>query len=239
MTSTRQAERPAPDRQFRCEGSSHARVLRAAALLTLVLPLAACGSLFESGAPAVQSYLLRAATVEPPAGKPINATLRVSRPLPAPGLESDRIMLIQSDRRLSYYSASRWAASTPEVLETLTVDTLRSTGMWRAVQDSRSGFPGDYYLQITIRRFEADYTNNPDSTAAGPPTVHVSLNCVLGRRADRELIASFVAEATEPSSENRLAAVVEAFERATNKALALVTERTVEAVRTSKAPSLP
>jgi cholesterol transport system auxiliary component len=212
---------------------------RAAIVFAMALPLAGCGGLFQSDGPPVQSYLLRAAAAPEAAAKPLNATIRVSRPLPSPGLESDRIMLVQSDRRLNSFSASRWAASAPELLETLTVDTLRGTGVWSVVQDSRSGFPADYYLQITIRRFEADYTDGAAGADGNPPTVHVSLNCVVGRRADRELITSFVAEAAESSGENRLAAVVEAFERATNKALATVAERTVEAVKTSKGPSLP
>jgi cholesterol transport system auxiliary component len=239
MMNAQTAERPASSRRQSRHGRLSKGLLRAAAACVLVLPLAACGGFLNSESAPVQSYLLRAAPVAEPAAKPINATIRVSRPLASPGLESDRIMLVQSDRRLNNFTASRWAGSTPEVLETLTVDTLRGTGLWSVVQDSRSGFPADYYLQITIRRFEADYTNSAGGTAGGPPTVHVSLSCVLGRRSDRELITSFVADAAEPSSENRLAAVVEAFERATNKALTTVAERTVEAVKTSKAPSLP
>ena len=48
-----------------------------------------------------------------------------------------------------------------------------------------------YERMYFIRRFEADYTNSAGGTAGGPPTVHVSLSCVLGRRSDRELITSF------------------------------------------------
>jgi cholesterol transport system auxiliary component len=206
-------------------------------LLVLLLPLGGCSSLLKSDAPPVQSYLLRAPALET-AGTPIDASLRVARPLPSPGLDSDRIVLVQSDRRLNYFAASRWAANVPDVVETLAVETLRSSGAWKVVQDSRSALPTDYLLQITIHRFEADYTDR-SGASSDAPVVHVSLNCVLSRWADRELLASFAAEASEPSTANRLAPVVEAFEVATGKALTLMAERAAVAVRTSRGPSSP
>jgi cholesterol transport system auxiliary component len=158
----------------------------------------------------------------------------VSQPFASPGLETERIVLVQSDHRLSYFEASRWAASVPEVIESLAIETLRGSGAWSIVQGSNSGFPSDYTLQITVRRFDADYSESPDA-----PVIRVAFDCLVARRADRELLGSFSAEAVEQASENRLAVVVGAFERATNKALATVVERSSESVRTSRAPSLP
>jgi len=209
--------------------------VRALMMSTLLLaPLSGCSGLFETDTPPVQSYVLRVAAPPEVAGQPLKGTLRVSHPLAAPGLESDRIVLVQSDHRLSYFQASRWAASLPDVVEALAIETLRGTGMWTIVQGSSSGFPNDFTLQITVRRFDADYSQNPNA-----PVVRVAFDCIVGRRVDRELLSSFTAEATETVGENRLASVVEAFERATNKALATVAERSAESVRTSKAPSPP
>jgi cholesterol transport system auxiliary component len=207
------------------------RVLPLFATLAL---LAGCSGFFETDAPPVQSYVLRISPPQKSAGDPVKGTLRVSHPLAAPGLETERIVLVQSDHRLNFFTASRWASNVPDVVESLAIETLRGTQMWGVVTGSNSGFPGDYNLQITVRRFDADYTENPNA-----PVVRVALDCVVGRRADRELLGTFTAEATEPSSENRLAAVVEAFERATNQALMIVAERSAESVRTSKAPSSP
>jgi cholesterol transport system auxiliary component len=200
----------------------------------LLAPLSGCSGLFETETPPTQSYVLR---VVPPAereSQPLKGTLRVSHPLAAPGLESERIVLVQSDHRLSYFQGSRWAANLPDVVEALAIETLRGTGVWTIVQGSNSGFPNDYTLQISVRRFDADYSENPNA-----PVVRVAFDCIVGRRVDRELLSSFAAEATEVVSENRLASVVEAFERATNKALVIVAERSAESVRTSKAPSPP
>jgi cholesterol transport system auxiliary component len=200
----------------------------------LFLVLAGCGGLFETDGQPVQSYVLRVTPSEPQKGTPIKGTLRVSRPLTSPGLESERIVLVQSDHRLDFFTASRWAGNLPDVIESLAVERLRSTAVWSVVQDSRSAFPGDYTLQITVRRFEADYTQNAEL-----PVVRVAFDCIMGRRLDRELLAAFSAEVNEPAAANRLAAVVGAFEVATNKALAEIAERAAESVRTSKAPSPP
>jgi len=203
-------------------------------LAGLLAMLSGCTGFLETNAPPVQSYVLRVTPSQQSAVQPLKGTLRVSRPLAAPGLESERIVLVQSDNRLSHFEASRWAASLPEVIEALAIEKLRGAGIWNIVQGSNTGFPSDYTLQMTVRRFDADYSENPNS-----PTVRVALDCIVARRTDRELLSGFSVEAVEPVGENRLANVVEAFERATNQALETVVERSSESVRTSKAPSLP
>jgi ABC-type uncharacterized transport system auxiliary subunit len=157
-----------------------------------------------------------------------DVSLRVGRPIAGPGLNSDHIVLVQSDHRMSYYVASRWPAALPELIEAMTVDTLRSSGAWSTVQDSASAFASDFILQIVIRRFEADYTEN-----AGAPDIHIVLDCTVGRRAGREMLASFIAEGSAPAGANRLTDVMSAFEEASNKALTAVAERTSQAVRGS------
>jgi cholesterol transport system auxiliary component len=185
--------------------------------------LTGCSAGLHSSAPPLQSYVLRAADPAPRAARTSvpKATLRVLYPTAAPGLDSEHIMLLQADRRLSYYAATRWAAAVPALVEQLAADTFRRTGAWRAVEDSRGVWSADYFLQLDIRRFEADYTGG-----SGPPVVHVTLDCTLGRRAgEEEVVASFVAERAVAAEENRLGAVVEAFEQAADGALAEATER--------------
>ncbi len=62
-----------------------------------------------------------------PPRKPATASLHVNRPMAAPGLDSDHIVLVQPDHKMSYYVASRWPADLPSVVESLAVDTLRTT----------------------------------------------------------------------------------------------------------------
>jgi cholesterol transport system auxiliary component len=190
--------------------------------------LAGCSGGLHSDAPATQVYVLRAVPRSQAPAQPATASLHINRPMAAPGLDSDHIVLVQPDHKMSYYIASRWPADLPSVIESLTVDTVRSTGDWTSVQDSGSAFSSDYMLQIVIRRFEADYT------AGSVPTAHVVLDCTVGRRAGREIIGSFVAEGSVTAPANRLGDVIGAFEAAANHALADIATHTAEAVAAAK-----
>jgi len=130
---------------------------------------------------------------------------------------------------MSYYLASRWPTDLPDLVEALAVDTLRTAGNWTTVQDSSSPFASEYLLQIVIRRFEADYTNGSDS-----PEAHVVLDCSVGKRTSREVLTSFVAQGSATARANRLSEVVAALEVASNQALAMVAERSAQALQAAR-----
>ncbi|HVO48732.1 MAG TPA: ABC-type transport auxiliary lipoprotein family protein [Steroidobacteraceae bacterium] len=204
-------------------------------LAALQLALAGCAGGLHSDTKAAQVYVLRTGTS--PATDAVSgnrASIHVARPLAGPGLDDEHIVLVQPDHRMSYYVASRWPAPLPEVVESLALQTLRDSGAWSAVQGSSSSFPADYILQIAIRRFEADYSGRADA-----PQVRVVLDCTVGKRAGREIIANFVAEGSADAGANRMSEVVAAFEAASGKALALVAVRADEAVRSTTAHEPP
>ena len=205
----------------------------AAALATAILSVGftACAGGLHSDSPATQVYVIRATPHPQAAVKPPTVSIHVGRPMAAPGLDSDHIVLVQADHKMSYYVASRWPGDLPAVIESLAVDTLRSTGAWSTVQDSGSAFSSDYLLQIVIRRFEADY-----SAGGGAPEVHVVLDCTVGRRTGREIVGTFMAEGSSTAAANRLGDVVGAFEVAANQALADIGKQTAQKVE-SPVPS--
>lgn len=199
--------------------------------MCLSASLAACGGLFHSNARPEQVYVLRSAPIPvDPAAPPVGASLRVTRPTANPGLDSPQIILVESDRRMSFFTASRWAAPASNMLEMLAVEKLRASGTWQSVADSTSAFPSDYVLQTTIRRFEADYTGGETT-----PEVHVVIDCLVEKREGREVVANFLATGTAQATANRMSAVVPAFEAATNAALDSMAAKTAEAVRNSLA----
>jgi ABC-type uncharacterized transport system auxiliary subunit len=135
-------------------------------------------------------------------------------------------MLVQADHRMNFYIGSRWPAPVADVLEALAVETLRASGAWTSVEDSTSPFPSDYLLQVAVRRFEADYT------AGGAfPEVHVTLDCIIGTRAGRDVVATFLASGTALATANRVGDVVSAFEQATGAALGALSQQAAQAVR--------
>jgi ABC-type uncharacterized transport system auxiliary subunit len=109
------------------------------------------------------------------------------------------------------------------------VDALRGTGTFAAVFDDAAPFAPRYDLRVTLRRFEADYTAG-GSGAGDVPTVHVSLDCTLGRRRDRALLASFTAQGSARADADRMASVVAAFEAATASAVSQLTQATTTAI---------
>ena len=222
-------------------------------MLSTGMLLTGCSGLLHSDDPPVQIYVLRAA-VSPtraaneqalalneartasasPQQTEAPPSLQVPRPQADPGLATELITLVRSDHRMDRYAGSSWAGALPDVVETLAMDTLRASGNWSSVNDAPSPFAADYLLQIDIRRFEADYTGGGEA-----PKVYVTLDCTIARRVGRELLTSFVAEGTADADANKMSAVVAAFEKAANTALATMAQRSAEAVRTSKAPSTP
>ncbi len=207
---------------------------KALALAAVVasLTLSGCGGFLDSKLAAPQTYVLRLPAAASPAstGTPVGSVL-VQRPESGPGLDSNRIALLRTDRRFDFYAASLWAAPAPDVVEAVVVDALRGTGTFTAVFDDASPYAPGYDLRITLRRFEADYTSGDAA-----PTIHVVLDCTLGRHRDRALLATFTAQGSARASEDRLSSVVAAFEAATVAAMSELTRATTAAVASS-APS--
>ena len=205
---------------------------RSLLVVPMSLALTSCGSVFESDLDAPQSYVLRLPPAPATEAHGDAGRVVVQRPDTSPGLESERIALVRSEQRFDFYAASRWAAPAPDVISSVMIDTLRASGTFSAVLDDSAPYAARYSLRCTLRRFEADYTK-----ASGAPTVFVALDCTLGRRRDRELLASFTAQGSARAAEDRLNAVVAAFESATAAAMSELGRATSAAVANEKPAS--
>ena len=198
--------------------------------LTTLL-LGGCGGLLETTIPAPQAYVLRLApraAASPP--ETPYGTVMLQRPEAGPGLDSDRIALLRSDNRFDFYAASRWAAPAPDLVESLILDALRANGSFAAVFDDTSPYAPRYSLRVTMRRFEADYSSEAGGSGGRAPTVYVVLDCTLGRHRDRELLASFTAQGSAVAGEDRLTAVVAAFDAASAAAMAQLEQSVATAI---------
>ncbi len=213
-------------------------VTRLTVVIGISLLVNACSG-FRSDEVATVTYNLRATAATTTAGAQSTPSrlqsfsLQVLAPVSGPGLDSDAILLTAPDRRLEHFAASKWAAPVPRMLASLATETLRNRAVLAAVHDDTSPFPSDYLLRMTIRRFDADYAGG---TGAAPAAT-VVLDCTLGTRAERKLLATFVAQATVRADDNRMAAVVSAFEQATQEALGKLTEQTLAAMSAEAAPN--
>ena len=206
-----------------------------AGLLMALVLMSGCSGLLHSTAPALQLYVLQApAQAKPAASGAGTSTLRIARPLPGAGLNTDRIALLRSSNRLDYYAGSRWSAPLSDVVGDLELTVFHLDPGWTAVADDRSSFNADYLLQTSIDRFAAEY-----DTDTGAPTARVDLHCLLIRRSDGTLIGSFAVSESERAQENRMASVVAAFSLAANRAVSAVVTQSDQLLRSAKSPAAP
>ncbi|HET9862625.1 MAG TPA: ABC-type transport auxiliary lipoprotein family protein [Steroidobacteraceae bacterium] len=204
-------------------------------LACVVAGLGGCGGFFESTIPPAQAYVLRLPPRPAQTGvTKVAGTLRVQRPVAGPGLDGDRIVLLRSDRRFDFYAATRWAAPAPDLVADVLVDQLRGASLFSSVLDDTAPYAPRYNLRCGLNRFEADYTGGGQA-----PTIEVVLDCTFGRYRDRTLLANFTARGSAPASDDRVGAVVAAFEAATAKAVAELERKVADALANETPPEAP
>ena len=200
-----------------------------AALWAVALPLiglAACGSLFRSKIAPPTVYMLSAgagstqtasggSTAAPSSGAVIPADLAVLKPKLRTGLETDRIAVLYPDRHLDYFADARWSGPLDDVLQDFAVQEFHTHANLRTVSGDASVFPSAYWLEMEVTDFQAEYTS-----AAAAPTVHVQILARIGNSGDRRVLGRFVANARQQAADNKLSAIVDAYARAADAALA-------------------
>jgi ABC-type uncharacterized transport system auxiliary subunit len=209
---------------------SHLRL----SLVSLGLALSGCSGLLRSSAPQLQLYVVQAPQAVAVTAQPTGPTLRIARPLPAPGLNTDRIALTRPGNRLDYYVGSRWSAPLSDVVSDLVLATFRADPLWSAVADERGTLNSDYLLQVSVARFTAEY-----ATETAPPTIRVDLHCLLLRRSDDVLIGSFAVSQSQQAQANRMASVVAMFSQVADQAALAVAARADQLLRSAKSPAVP
>lgn len=177
--------------------------------LVLAASSACTGSLLESDLPLPQIYVL--APIASPATRsstPVGDVV-IAEPSAAPGLATDRIAVLYADRRLDYYAAARWGGNATQVVQSLLVASLQNLGGFNSVSATPAGVAGSHVIDMELRDFQAEYGGG-----GALPAVRVTLVAHVLRVRDRHLLDTVMATAVVPATENRLAAVVGAFEAA-------------------------
>ena len=179
--------------------------------LVVCMFLAACTASLQSSAPRAEVYVLR----------PIVSAVQVESPfrlqvLPVrvrPGYATDAILRSGPDRTLDVYAASRWPDVLPRVVEGMLVDGLKAAGIGEVLEPLSSA-RAEALLQVVVRRFDADYSMDPRQ-----PRVHVQLDITLLDRARRDVLTSFTVGSVVPVAQNRMSAIIAAFEQAGSEVL--------------------
>src|SRR5882757_5941804 len=182
-------------------------------LLGVCAVFAGCtGSLFQSKAPPAPMYLLSAKLGT--AAQAVPADLAVLKPRVRAGLDTDRIAVLYPDRRLDYFADARWSGPLDDVVQDLAVQAFRNGAGLQNVSSDASVFASGYWLEIEIADFQAEYPS-----LGAPPTINVRLLARVASAGDRNILGAFAAGARQTATDNRLSAIVEAYEHAVNSAL--------------------
>jgi cholesterol transport system auxiliary component len=117
------------------------------AALALAAPLAACG-----GAP-LDTYDLNAARPAP--AHALSARVRVSEPLAALDLDSDRILVRAGPQQLAALAGAKWPDRLPLIVQARLTQSFQNAGLARQV-GRNPATAADYVLDLDIRKFDLD-----------------------------------------------------------------------------------
>lgn len=187
---------------------------RIATLLAAACLCTACvGSALRSDADAPDRYRLQDPAAEP-GGASLPVAIAVARPRAPSSLDTDRIAITKPGHGFDYLAGARWADPAPQMLQQLLVGALAGDAHFATAVAAPSRVPADLLLDVELSRFEAAY---PDVNA--PPVIEVEfgVNLVDARRGQR--MASFRVAASVAAARNDRAAVVAAFQQATDQAV--------------------
>ena len=174
-------------------------------LTAALLPaLGGCVPSLESTEPPDRVYWLDTTMIENPA----QMTLRVSV---VPGLDSDRILILEQDQRLNYYAGAFWPDNLQPLLQSAMARSLN------ARPNARPSGPADSNIEVTIERFFALESSTGDplqvelrARIAGAPAA--GLDCRFGQKVTaasrrlRDIVAAHQALLDQLTREvNRLA----------------------------------
>ena len=183
-------------------------------LVVATLLLAGCGGLLGGGENPAALYRFGNGSAPPaaPDGARVGPVRSVSYRGAVFPVESrgDRILTARGSN-VAYVADARWIAPAAELFDTaLKREFARSLPGARLI-DPIQGPRTDFALSIDVRRFEASYEG------AEAPVVAMDANVKLIRWIDRTIIGEWTFSSRKPATENRVAAIVAAYDEATTE----------------------
>ncbi|RAK52860.1 ABC-type transport auxiliary lipoprotein family protein [Phenylobacterium deserti] len=201
--------------------SRPAALLRVAAAAGMALALSGCISLLPKSKPSLlyrfgQTPVAAASTPAPAASAGAQRSVGVFR---AMGLfqreaASDR-MLTVTGSRTAYIAGARWVAPAQNLFDEAVLRAFDdASGQVRLVSRGEQ-VRSAYALRLDVRNFEAHYENGPEAA----PTVLVRVRALMTRNTDSAVMGEQIFEARVPAAENRVGAIVDAYDQALSQVL--------------------
>lgn len=179
-------------------------------LLLILLPLAACSSLFNVQRTPFTIYAPKlAAPAATAAAAPVDWQLAVETPLASDALDTARIVVMPSPGVIEVYPGARWSDSAPALLRNLIVQGFENSQRIVGVGSAASGLRADYALAIELRDFQLEV--NPATHA------QIRLQVRLLDYTSNRVLAGQMFSAEAPAAGRDAAAAFDAFQDALNR----------------------
>ncbi len=174
-------------------------------VVVLSCGIAACSGILNSNQPAERVYWLKPLIVQQSVVTDRSQPSLAVSVSAAPGLDTDRLLILEPGARLNHYAAARWPDNIPEVLESLLRTTLESTGRFSRLTRGPISRSTDWALELEIRELY---------TLANARRVHMMLSGYVSCGASDYAIAM---QATAGIDDDRLSEIVAAYQHALNE----------------------
>lgn len=189
-------------------------IVRIVAATALALSLSGCISVFPKSKP-VGLYRFgetQAAAPGGAAGAPFGV---LKSPTVFTRAAAGDRMLTSTQGEVAYIADARWVSPAFVLFEEALANAFQAdTGRARLIGRGEIA-KADLVLRLEVRAFEVQYVNGPKAA----PEVLVRVRGVLNRNQDRTLVSDQLFEARVKASDNRVSAIVPAYDRATAKVL--------------------
>ena len=194
-------------------------ILRVLALAATAVALTGCVTLFPKADP-VGLYRFGNDPVAPVSKGPAGALFGVFKTptVFTRASAGDRLLTINNGEA-AYVAGARWVSPASVLFDEAVARAFEADpGRARLIGRGEVA-KSDLILRLEVRSFEAVYINGPKA----PPEVLVQVRGVLNRSGDRALVGDQLFEARVKASDNRVGAIVTAYDDATAKTLSDIT----------------
>lgn len=183
-------------------------LLRLVAVAACAFALSGCITLLPKTAPAQLYRFSAGPPAPPPTAAPSQPAVAVYRTNGGFQNEAadDRILTVTGGRA-AYIAASRWVAPAEVLFNQAMLQAFDASPV-RMLTRGQAGKFG-YALRVDVRNFEARYNSGPDA----PPLVVVRLHAAL-TKVDQTSVGEREFEARVPAADNRVGAIVAAYNQA-------------------------
>jgi cholesterol transport system auxiliary component len=190
-------------------------LLRLAALSACALAISGCISLLPKSKPA-QLYRFGPAPAASQTAAPSPSAVAVFRTNGTfQGESADDRMLTITGGKAAYIAQSRWVAPASVLFDEAVSEAFDASPIRLIARGQQGRFA--YALRLDVRNFEARYDAGPD----GAPTVVVRVHAALNK-ADQSIVGEQMFEASATAADNRVGAIVAAYNKALGDVLAKI-----------------